>query len=48
MKIQCNNFLIKKIYCVRTIRPNSNNLYFVYYYTDICDSTLIGIFFSKT
>ena len=48
MKIQCNNFFIKKKnYNMRTIRPSSNHVYFVYYYTDVCDSTLIGIFFSK-
>ena len=50
MKIQCNNFFIKKkkIYSMRTIRPSSDHVYFVYYYIDVCDSILIGIFFSKT
>ena len=38
----------KKIYSVRTVRLSSNLIYFVYYYIDVCDSTLIGIFFSKT
>ena len=33
---------------VRIIRPNCNYIYFVYYYIDICDSTLIDIFVSKT
>ena len=45
MKIQCNNFFIKKNYNVRTIRPSSKSVYFVYYYTDVYDSTFIGIFF---
>ena len=49
MKIQCNNFFIKKKnYSMRTIRPSSYHVYFVYYYIDVCDSILIGIFFSKT
>ena len=48
MIIQCNNFLIKKICSVRTIRPSSNHVYFVYYYTYVCNLTLKGIFFSKT
>ena len=26
---------------MRTIRPSSKSVYFVYYYTDVCDSTLI-------
>ena len=29
---------------MRTIRPSCSYIYFVYYYTDICDSTLIGIY----
>ena len=33
---------------VRAVRPSCNYVYFVYYYTDIHNSTLIGIFFSKT
>ena len=33
---------------VTTIRLSANYVYFVYYYIDVCDSTLIGIFFSKT
>ena len=45
MKIQYNKFYIKKkkIYCVsvRTIRLSSNYIYFIYYYTDVCDLTLI-------
>ena len=28
--------------------PSCNHVYFVYYYIDVCDSTLIGIVFSKT
>ena len=35
MKIQYNNFLLKKNYSVRTIRPNSNHIYFAYYYTNV-------------
>ena len=41
-------FYIKKIYSMRTIRPSFNHVYFVYYYTNLCDSTLTVIFFSKT
>ena len=41
-------FKKKKIDNVRTIRPSCNYVYFAYYYTNVCDSTLIGIFFSKT
>ena len=38
----------KKIDSVRTIRPNCNYVYFVYYYTNVCNLTLIDIFFFKT
>ena len=49
MKTQCSNFKKKKkIDNVRTIRPSCNYVYFAYYHTNVCDSTLIGIFFSKT
>ena len=51
MKIQYKKFYKKKKICrvsVRTIRLSSNYIYFVYYYTNICDLTFIGIFFSKT
>ena len=44
MKTQCNNFIFKKIDSVRTIRPSCNYVYFVYYYMDVCDSTLTYIF----
>ena len=37
-----------KIDSVRTIRLICNYVCFVYYYTNVCDSTLIDIFFSKT
>ena len=48
MKTQCSNFLKKKkIDNVRTIRPSCNYVYFVYYYADVCDLTLIDTFFSK-
>ena len=51
MKIQCNNIYIYIFFLidsVRAVRPSCNYVYFVYYYTDIHNSTLIGIFFSKT
>ena len=38
----------KKNYNVRTIWPNSNHVYVAYYYTNVWDSTLTGIFFPKT
>ena len=46
IKTQCNNFISKKKKndSVRTIRPSCNYVYFVYYYTDVCDSTLTYIF----
>ena len=49
MKTQCNNFIFKKkIDSVRTIRLSYNYVYFIYYYKNIYDLTLIDIFFSKT
>ena len=49
MKTQCNNLKKKKKFDnVRTIRPSCNYVYFAYYYKNVCDSTLIDIFFSKT
>ena len=47
MKTQCNTFFFL-IDSVRIIRPSCNYVYLVYYYTNVCDLTLIGIFFSKT
>ena len=47
-QIQSNNLYKKKNYSVRTIKPSCDHVYFVYYYTDVCDSTLIGIVFSNT
>ena len=48
IKTQCNNFISKKKNdSVRTIRPSCNYVYLVYYYTDVCDLTLIDTFFSK-
>ena len=48
IKTQFNNFISKKKNdIVRTIRPSCNYVYFVYYYTDVCDLTLIDTFFSK-
>ena len=32
---------------MRTIRPSCNYVYFVYYYTDVWDLTLIDIFSQK-
>ena len=50
MKTQCHNFILfkKKVDSVRTIRPSCNYIYFVYYYTNVCNLTLIDIFFFKT
>ena len=51
MKTQCNIYIYIYIFLidsVRTIRPSCNYVNFVYYYIDVCDSTLIVIFFSKT
>ena len=49
MKTQYNNFILfkKKNDSMRIIRLSCNYVYFVYYYTDVCDLTLIDIFFSK-
>ena len=47
----CLNYIYIYIYyrvSMRTIRLSSNYVYFVYCYTDVCDSILIDIFFSKT
>ena len=40
---KCNAIILffKKIDSVRTIRPSCNYIYFVYYYIDVCDLTLI-------
>ena len=32
---------------MRIIRTNSNHVYFVYYYIDVCNSTLVGDFSPK-
>ena len=48
MKTQCNNLNKFFFDSVRTIKPSCNYVFFVYYYRDVCNSTLIGIFFSKT
>ena len=48
MQTQCNIRKKKYFDCVRTIRPSVTMYTFVYYYTDVCDLTLIGIFFFYT
>ena len=43
---QCNKKSSLLFYSVRTIRLSCKHIYFVNYYTNTCESTLIGIFFS--